>query len=320
MDIAFLTPQAALFAISALVPLAAFVVRERRGIRIRAHLGLAEPRRFALLALVLALLAVPALLAVAAAQPVVESTRSVPERVDAEAFIVIDTSRSMLASARPGSPTRIERARVIADRLRARFPEVPAGIASLTDRLLPHVFPTTDTRVFQTALAESIDVERPPPEAFYTTVATGLDQLAVVPERRYFSPTATKRLLLVLTDGETRPVGSELARAFSRRPQVKTIFIRMGNPDERIYVSGVPEGAYRPLPGSETALTRTAALVGGQAFSEQQVDAAGDAAVADLGSGKTKAHLIEGERKALMPYLALAALLPLGFVLLRRNL
>ena len=52
-----------------------------------------------------------AVLALAAAQPVVAShDRSSVERY-ADVFVVIDTSRSMLASVRAGAPTRFERAR-----------------------------------------------------------------------------------------------------------------------------------------------------------------------------------------------------------------
>ncbi len=39
-----------------------------------------------------------------------------------------------------------------------------------------------------------------------------------------------------------------------------------------------------------------------------------------LGDGPTRARVLEGERRTLMPYATMLALLPLGFVLLRRNL
>ena len=44
------------------------------------------------------------------------------------------------------------------------------------------------------------------------------------------------------------------------------------------------------------------------------------AAEAYLGTGATRERVIEGERRALMPFVTLVAVLPLGFVLLRRNL
>jgi hypothetical protein len=68
--------------------------------------------------------------------------------------------------------------------------------------------------VLSTALDRSMGIERPPPAFFYTTHATTLGSLRVVPERNFFSPSARKRVLIVLTDGETREVGPRYARAF----------------------------------------------------------------------------------------------------------
>ena len=42
----------------------------------------------------------------------------------------------------PRTPTRLERARNVVARLRADVADVPAGLAGLTDRVLPYVFPT----------------------------------------------------------------------------------------------------------------------------------------------------------------------------------
>jgi hypothetical protein len=315
----FLTPLAAIFAVSVLVPLGVFWSRERRARRIRTDLGLEQPRLRSRLPLVVAIAAVPVLLGMAAAQPVIEQDRSVPERVDAQAFFVIDISRSMLASADAGSETRFQRARRVAAQLRARIPEVPAGIASMTDRLLPHAFPTTDQRVFAATLRKSVDIERPPPNGVYSTQATTFEVLADIPEQRYFSPTAKKRLLVVLTDGESRPFGAGLGRAFGAKPPIETVFVRFWGKDERIYETGVAEGGYVPDPGSAAALQRAASLVGGRTFSEADVQAAGDAIVEAVGTGKTGKRTISGARLALMPWLTLATLLPLGFLLWRRN-
>ena len=48
-----------------------------------------------------------ALLGVAASQPVLRTTHSIPVRSDAEVLFVIDGSRSMLASSAPGARTRL---------------------------------------------------------------------------------------------------------------------------------------------------------------------------------------------------------------------
>lgn len=320
VDVRFLTPLGAAFAFAALLPLAVYVLRERRARRVRAALGLPHPTQRSLLPLGVALATVPALLALASMQPVIETTRTVQERTDAEAFVIMDISRSMLASARAGAPTRLERAREQAELLRERLPQVPVGILSLTDRLLPHLFPTTDSSVFRSTLATSIGIERPPPALFFSTRATQLSMLAGIPERGYFSPSAKKRLLVVFTDGESQPVDADLAKAFSRKPRIETLLVHVWAGAERIYETGVPERGYAPDSASAAMLERVAALVDGRVLPERGAGDVGPAAAELLGSGPTRERVLEGERRALMPYATLAALLPLGFVLLRRNL
>jgi hypothetical protein len=124
---------------------------------------------------------------------------------------------------------------------------------------------------------------------------------------------------VVLTDGESQPVAGELTRAFKRRPRIETIFVHVWGPGERIFETGVAEGGYRPDPRSGTALARAASLVGGQVFAEGEETRAVGAVRAAIGEGKAIARNHESGRLALMPYLTLAALLPLGLVLLRRN-
>jgi hypothetical protein len=321
VNLAFLTPLGALFAALALVPLAAFALRQRRGRRIRVALGLRGPSLLSRVPVVLALAAVPGLLGLAAAQPVVESDRVRQERTDAEAWVVLDTSRSMLASGRADSPTRFERARDLALELSAAVPQVRLGLASMTDRVLPHVFPTTDRRVVSTALLESMGVERPGPTVSLTgSPTTTFDSLAAIPSRNYFSPTARKRLLVVLTDGETRPAERDLSGPFQRGRRIATLLVRVGAQGEQIYTGGVAEDAYQPAAGAEAALDRVASQVEGRVLSGDDSRALVSAARSALGTGPTTERIIEGERQALMPWVALAAFLPLGLVLLRRNL
>lgn len=250
MELAFLTPLGALVALAALVPLAVYRARERRLREIRAALGLDEPSRESRLLLVAALVAVCGLVALAAAQPVLATTREVRERTDAQVFLVVDNSRSMLASSRPGAPNRFDRAREIGQRLADNLPEVPVGVASMTDGLLPHLFPTTDRQVLEATLGKTLDIESPGPSTFYSARATTFDALEAAPMLNYFPPAAKKRVLVVLTDGETRPSETDLANAFRREPRIETVFVRIWDADERIYLTGVAS--------SGTPLTREA--------------------------------------------------------------
>jgi len=319
MELTFLTPLAAIFAVSALLPLGIHWLRERRVSRVREVLRLEEPSRRSRILLVAAIAAVPLLLGVAAAQPVLGTERSVPERTDAEAFFVMDTSRSMLASSGPNGATRFERAQDAASAIRDRIPQVRSGIISMTDRVLPHVLPTTDRRVFEATLRRSIGVELPPPAFTYSTYATSYEVLAGIPQRRFYAPTAKKRILVVLTDGESRPFGDTLGNAFPGKPPIETVFVRFWDAGERIYPTGAAEGGYVPDKNSERTIERAASLMGGRVFSEDEISAAGDAVAELVGEGTTTNRLIPGARLALMPWVTLAAFLPLGFALWRRN-
>jgi hypothetical protein len=319
---AFLTPRGALFALLALVPLGSLALVALRARRIRHALGLPAPRRRRLAAPAAALVLVPALLALAAAQPVVSRATTVKQRLGAQAFFVLDTSGSMDASAGVAAPTRIARAKALALRLRDALPGVPIGLASLTDRLLPHLMPTADTRVFDAALAQSIDVNRPPPSTPYGGRATAYDALAAVTKAAFFTPDARRRLLIVFTDGESRPVRySTLARAFDRPPSIHVLLVHVWRPRERIVVPGGKFDAYYHAdPGSGAFLRRLAASVGGTALEESmRGELVADARHALRGGGAKATAIEERRRVALAPWFVLGAAAPLAFLLATRN-
>ena len=318
MEISLLTPLGALLGLAALLPLAIYRRGEERARRARASLRLSDPPRRTRAPHVAALVALGALLGLAAAQPVVATTRRVPERTDAQVFVVLDTSRSMLASKSAGSPTRLDRAREDALRLRDELSEVSFGAASMTDRLLPHLFPTTNRKVFAQTLEDSIGIERPPPK-IGQVVATSLDAIAAAPKYGYFPPSIRKRVLVVLTDGESRPLEQDLAQAFRRRIPIHTVFVHVWSPSERIYNAGIAEVAYAPDTGSRELLASVATAIEGEVLDEASLDDVSSAVRRLLGTGPTFDREHEGTRRSLMPYLTLAAVLPLGLVLYRRN-
>jgi hypothetical protein len=319
VGVSFLTPIAVLFGLLAAIPLAVLVGRRRRAEQVRAALGLESSSTRTWLTLAICLAAVPVLVGVAAAQPVITSARTVPQRSDVEVFVVVDTSRSMLASSGSGEPTRFERAQEDVVALQDQLRDVPLGIASFTDRVLPHLFPTVDQRVFQETTREALGIERPPPSTSFGTNVTSFDALGVMPTLAFFAPAAEKRALVVFTDGESQPV-STLANDFAGEPRIDVTFVRMGDASERIWESGVAEAGYTPDPTAADTLAAAAAAVEGRVLDEGQVAEAAAAVRSALGTGPTSPRRIEGNRQALMPYVALLAILPLGFVLYRRNL
>lgn len=317
MALSFLTPAGALVALTGLLPVAVHLLRERRARRVRTALGLAEPAARTDRLLLAALVAVPVLVGIAAAQPVLDRAQPRQERVDAEVLFVLDTTRSMHAASDARRPTRFDRALRIANELRAALPDVRAGAASLTDRALPHLFPTIDRSTFRSTLARSLAIERPPPSS-YARLATDLNGLAAVARQAYFSPETSKRLLVVLTDGESEPVRAGLPAAF-RRARIRTVFVHVWHPGESIFLTSRPEPEYRADPASRERLAEFAAAVGGAALPEAAVGPIVERAQAELGEGPTRSRS-QRDLLALMPYATLAALVPLAFVLRRRNL
>ncbi|MEJ7570419.1 MAG: hypothetical protein WKF41_19420 [Gaiellaceae bacterium] len=322
--ISFLTPLAALIALGVLAPLAAFVGRERRASEIRSTLNLPDPPRGSRAAVAASLALLPALLGLAAAQPVLEGSRTRTERTDAEAFIALDISRSMFASNGRGADTRLERARQTVASLQRGLPEIPFGLASFNETVLPYVLPTTDARVIAATLADSLAIEGAPvpplSEFVFPELTTSLNALAAIPRANFFSPAAEKRLLVVLTDGETTEPTAALARAFDLPPRIQTIFIRFWEAGERIYATGVAEPGYTPNQALTPRLERASSLLDGRVFAEDELGEARDAAERFVGSGPTRPRELGGERLALMPYVTLAAFLPLALLLWRRNL
>ncbi len=317
----FLTPYAAFLALLVVAPLAAFVAGEQRRRRVALLLHVGEPARMHRLAPAVAVTAVAGLLGAAATQPTLVNRHSKRVRTDAEAFFVLDTSRSMLASPGPGEPTRFERARRLAERLRLELGDVPTGLASITDRTLPHVFPTPAIDTFETALTRAMGIERPPPSDGFSVKVTTLGSLAHLATDNFFSATARHRLVVVFTDGETKPfVEASLGTLFRNPPAVRTIFVHVWGASERVYLRGGPDPNYRPDPSSKTTVRQLAVATDGVEVGEHDYDRLVKQARAYLGSGPTRVLEKERRRFALAPYVAAFAFLPLGFLLWRRNI
>jgi hypothetical protein len=263
---------------------------------------------------------VAGLLGLAAAQPVLARTTTLHVRTDAEVFVAVDVSRSMLARPVRGATTRLDRSRRLAGQLRDELPGIPVGVASVTDRILPHLFPSADDDVFRTTVTRAIGIEQPPPRSTYAKNATSFDSLTDVATRRFFSPTAKRRLLVLFTDGESSPItAARIGRVFRRTPAIRTVFIHVWGASERVYGPSGPEPQYQPDPSSHAILEALAVATGGHVFREDQLEAAARRSREVLGPGPTRAEGVRDARNGLAPYLVLGALLPLGLVLVRHD-
>jgi hypothetical protein len=318
VDFSFLTPLAGLVTLAAAVPLVAFVRSEQRAARVRELLHLAAPgssQRNTVAAIVV--LAV--LVGIGAAQPVLEETQEHRARSDAQAFFVIDTSRSMLASEEAGADTRFERARSAALRMRDELDTVPIGIASITDRTLPLLFPTADRDSFASTLELALGVDRPASSEAGNVRATRFGALAAVAARNFFRG-VDRRLVVLFSDAETaqfdpQAIANEFAQA-----NVQLVVVRFWREGEQVFgPTGSPE-PYEPDPAGAGSAQQLAEAAGGRAFDEDDLDGAIRSAREAVGEGETVRRTVRTDIDPLAPYVFLAALLPLGFLLYRRNL
>ena len=86
-----------------------------------------------------------------------------------------------------------------------------------------------------------------------------------------------------------------------------------------MYSQGAVKPQYEPDPSSRGILERVAVATGGAVHSETGIEEAVSGVRRALGSGPKAAEGQVRGRDALAPYLALAAFLPLGLLLWRRD-
>jgi hypothetical protein len=321
MELVFVHPYAALVALLVALPLAALWVGERRSARVRSALGLRAPRRRRRLPLLLAAALLAALLGAASAQPVLVGAEKLQARQDAEAYVVVDITRSMLASSGPEGETRFERAVSAARRLRAAVPDVPVGLASFTNRTVPHIFPTLDRAVFGSGLTRSLAVEQPPPDEGSGALLTAFDALAPLQTHGFFTPGTARRIAIVVTDGETRPVSAETIQALRDLPRVELLLVRVWREGERIHRPRAPiDRRYRSDPSSTRLLQAFAAATRARVYGEGSVDDAAGELRRLVGSGERVEVGTEQSTKPLAAWTLGLALVPLGYLLWRRNI
>jgi hypothetical protein len=316
--IVFLTPAAALVGVAVLIPLAAFVLAERRVGVVRRVLTLQPPRGGVDVTTLASLTAVVLLLALAAAQPALSNTETQRVRTDAEALFVLDISQSMAASRGRGGSTRLDRAKSAALRLRASLPSVSSGVATLTDRVLPNLLPVPDAPAFDATVRQTVAINQPPPRELNVR-ATNFVALSSIPNSGYFQSSATHRAIVLLTDGESNFYDpASVGRALGGTPRTAFLAVQFWKRDESIYrASGKPDPNYRPDPASNTQLAALAGATRGRVFTEGKLGDAAASLRTLFGSGPTRAVGSTPTKHPLAPYIALLALFPLGLIFAR---
>ena len=106
----------------------------------------------------------------------------------------------MQATGAPGGIVRLERARALGRELHEALPDVPTGVATLTNRMMPLLFPTGDERGVTAVIDHSLRLMQPQPAALTAARASSLGALTLAADRSYYNPSARKRALVVFSD------------------------------------------------------------------------------------------------------------------------
>jgi von Willebrand factor type A domain len=317
IHLTFVTPLAGLVALLGAAPLLVLFAVSDYAESVRSALSVAEPR-FSRSVTAVAIVAVAILVGLAAAQPVLAKADVQRVRSDAEALFVIDTSRSMLASNGASAATRLDRAKAEAVRLRAKLPELKVGVASMTDRTLPHLFPSADRDLFRATVDDAVGIEQPPPIAYLNTGVTTFAALTAIVTRGFFTPSVSHRVAVVFTDGETRPFdASGLGLVLRRSPGVHPIFVHVWHPNELVYSGGFPEPDYQPDQSSDAKLEGAARAARGKVFGEGDLAAAAKAVRSYMATGPTMAEERAEHEFPLSRILLILAAVPLLVLLVR---
>jgi Mg-chelatase subunit ChlD len=305
----FLTPLGGLAALAVLLPFSAALHGRIRAAVVARRLGLDPPPRWSVGPRIAATVAAVSLLGLAAAQPVLSHETVVRTRTNVAVLFVLDVSRSMAASLSPKSPTRLVRAEQAAARLRAAIPEVPAGVATLTDRVLPDLLPVSDIAGFDAVVRRAVTIEDPPPVT-NAEIATNYAALDNIATGNYFVPRVKRRVIVLLTDGESNPFDpGQLARRLGVRAGYRFLAVRFWNQNEAVFdANGQREPGYHPDPTGRVLLAELAAALGGRSFEERQTSAAASYLRQVVRYGSVgQARGVSGQR-ALAPYIAGLAL------------
>ncbi len=322
MRISFVTPAAGLIALVGALAVIAVFAGEQRLDRLRSLLGLRRGPTRTSLYVAGAIGAVALLLTLAAMQPVVASSASKKGRADADVYFVFDVSRSMAARTSASAPTRLERARRDGEALRGMLPNIAIGVASLNDRLLPHLFPTVNSIAFAATVQDSLGINKPRAALFYGTsgVGTKLESVGDLATEGYFGKEAKKRIAVVFTDGETLREGLDSLPSRLQQAHVQTLLVRYWSQRDRIYLrGGTVESTYSPDFSSGPVLDSLARSLGTPIFGGGDAQTVARTLRAALGDGPMGPRQRDLGSFALAPWLVLLAFPFLALILFWRH-
>ena len=205
-------------------------------------------------------------------------------------------------------------------RSRAAIPDVPVGIASVTDRVLPHLFPSTSENAFTAVLDRAMGVERPPPDWSGRGRVTSLAALSAIATNNFYSAAARKRASPSCspTARRCRPTSARFARGCSAATS------RRSSSATGATTTASTARAARPRPTGPTPAARrrcaTSAPRSTAGSSRRTTSPASSSTTRILGSGPNGRRGRELQTVEWAPAALALAFVPLLFLLWRRNL
>ena len=233
------------------------------------------------------------------------------------------STRLARCSPRPtvGAPTRLARARRRA-RLRSAssLDDVRVGLACADGQDASHLLSSADPDVFASVLARSIGIEAPGPSGL-NEPGDRSRRARRDPHARLLPASAQRRLVVVFTDGESRPFDSARLRiGFRPAPgHLQTIVIRFWGDEERVYTRGLPDVAYRPDSGSAKAVRRLRRRPAARSTVSDDLDAATKRAREVVEGAPATAIDRDLTQTPLAPYLIAVDSRPARLLLVRRS-
>jgi len=307
---------AALVGLVLLAPLVWFEVRRVRRERSAARaLGLEPQKTWRAAERAVCAGIVIALAVFAASEPSLHGTKRVKLRADAEAYLFVDASASMLASASVNAPTRLQQARVAGERFAHELPtDLPLGAGALPQAPLPLTVPIGDRQLFITAINRQTTPGTLPEQYYGGVTATDFSNLNLLTSARFFRKESKHRIVIVLTDAEGPSFDSPAVVAALQKARIKLVVVRFGSSNDRLWLhppkhAPILVSKFVPDLSDLGELRLLASETGGGFYEPGQVGAAIHRVTRLAGHGPDRpAQPISVFATSLGPYAVLAAL------------
>lgn len=306
----------ALFVLALLAPLVVVEwVRLRRERRAARAVGLQPQRLWRALRNGICAGLVIALVAFAASEPSLRQTKRVQLRANAEVYLFVDASASMLASASSTAPTRLQQARAASADFAQSLPaDLPLGAGALPQSPLPLTAPNGDRQLFLAAIDHMTTPGSLPEHLYGSGTATDFSNLSTLTSTHFFLPKTKRRIVVVLSDAEGPSFDTAATVSTLKHAHIRLVFVRFGSSSDHIWLprpgqSPVIDTKYEPDLSDLGQVRLLAGETGGAFYDQRNIGAAIDKVERLAGHGPDRPAVpLSLYADSLGPYALLAAL------------